>query len=425
MPTDVTVPKVGLTVTEVEVVEWLAAEGDVVAQGDPLVVVTADKADIEVASPAAGTLTSLAAMPGDVVAVGGLLARVGGVDAGGAPSSPGADAAHPGAAAPTSSALDVAALPAPGASAAAPAPAPGPTSTSRPVGGRLVASPLARRHARDLGVDLGTVTGTGPGGRIVRADVVRAASSSASASTSTPASSPEPAAATDLPEGLLTLPMSAVRRVTARRMAASARTTAPASLTVRCDVSQAVLRQQRAREAGVPATLTHVVMLAAARALAAHPGVNAYFLDDQVVTSREVNLGLAVDVDGDLLVPVVRDCAAMGLRELVEATRDAVARARSGSLSAEDSTGTFTLSNLGMFGIEEFVPIINAPQVAILGVGAARDEVVVVDDEVRVRPILRITLAFDHRAVDGAPAARFLADLRRGLEAADVPDSIG
>jgi pyruvate dehydrogenase E2 component (dihydrolipoamide acetyltransferase) len=139
-----------------------------------------------------------------------------------------------------------------------------------------------------------------------------------------------------------------------------------------------------------------------------------------------VDLAVATDVDGDLYVPVVRDAAPLGLRELVEAARAAVERARSGSLDASDiAGGSFTISNLGMFGVESFTPIINAPQIAILGVGATADELVVVDGQARVRPVLRLSLTFDHRAVDGAPAARFLADLRRHLEAADTLTGLG
>jgi pyruvate dehydrogenase E2 component (dihydrolipoamide acetyltransferase) len=408
--TDVVVPKFGLTVTEVEVIEWLSASGGVVVEGDPLVVVTADKADVEITAPATGTLEVLAAV-GDPVDVGGLLGRI--LGEGGGPSEVAEPAAAPdrqGQTAPPA---------APAVAAAAP-------PTAAPVGSaRVVASPLARREARELGVDLALVSGSGPGGRVVRADVRRA--SEAAAQGSTPGRTSEaPASAGASPaDDHTVIELSPVRRVTARRMAASARTTAPAVITMACDVSQAVLVQQRAREAGVPATVTHLVMLATARALAGHPGINGYFIDDHVVSSASVNLGLAVDVDGDLMVPVVHDCAVLDLRGLVEATRSAVDRARSGSLTVDDASGgTFTISNLGMFGVESFTPIINAPQIAILGVGTTRDEVLVVDGAPRVRPVLRLSLTFDHRAVDGAPAARFLADVRdrlAGIDSLDLP----
>jgi pyruvate dehydrogenase E2 component (dihydrolipoamide acetyltransferase) len=405
---DVTVPKLGLTVTEVEVVDWLRAVGDSVAEGDPLVVVTADKADVEVTAPAAGTLVELLAAVGDAIDVGGVLARIDdGTSSSGDPVPATVEA------------------PAPSASASASlAQATASAVAERIPGERVFASPLARREAREHGVDLSAVVGSGPGGRIVRADIARATEARATTSPAPAASVPSAAPTRD--EGPRVRPMSAVRKVTARRMSASARTTAPASLTVRVDMSHAVLAQQRARSAGVPATLTHLVMLATAKALAGHPGLNGFYVDDEVLGAATVDLAVATDVDGDLYVPVVRDAAPLGLRELVEAARAAVERARSGSLDASDiAGGSFTISNLGMFGVESFTPIINAPQIAILGVGATADELVVVDGQARVRPVLRLSLTFDHRAVDGAPAARFLADLRRHLEAADTLTGLG
>jgi pyruvate/2-oxoglutarate dehydrogenase complex dihydrolipoamide acyltransferase (E2) component len=209
------------------------------------------------------------------------------------------------------------------------------------------------------------------------------------------------------------------RRATARRLTLSAQTVAPVTLHRRFDAAAAVAALGALRASRLPATFTHLVLWATARALRAHPSLNAVWDGERLLRARRVDLGVAVDVDGDLLVGVIAGADALSLPDLVAAGADVFARVRARETSPDDAAGTFTVTNLGMFGVEGFTPIINPPQVAVLGVGALADELVLELDGLRRRPRCPLSLTFDHRAVDGAPAARFLQDVCGALEGLD------
>jgi pyruvate dehydrogenase E2 component (dihydrolipoamide acetyltransferase) len=276
-----------------------------------------------------------------------------------------------------------------------------------PAAAPLRATPLARRVAEDLGVDLGRLAADAPGGRIRRDDVVQAAGAAAA---------PVAEAAT---------PLSGVRRITAARLAESARTAVPVTLTTDADASELVrLRKQIAADmgaSGLPApTYNDLLLKLVAVALGEHPALNASYSDDGIVQHAEAHIGIAVDAERGLLVPVVRDVGRKSLQQIAAESTRLIAEARAGSARAADLRGgTFSISNLGMFQIDAFTPVINLPECAILGIGRIQARPVVIDEEaetVAVRRMMALSLTFDHRAVDGGPAARFLNRVREFVQ---------
>jgi len=274
-------------------------------------------------------------------------------------------------------------------------------------GGRV--SPVARRVAEELGVDLAQLAAQQPGKRIERADGEAAARKPAAQKAAAPASG-------------RTAPISQVRRVTAERLTAAAHTTAAVTLTTEADATELVRLRQQLKDNGAPVVPSYNDLLAklAALALAEHPQVNARFEGDTIVQPAEVNIGLAVDTERGLLVPVVRDVQAKSLRQVAEAAARLIEQARSGHISPDDLRGgTFTITNLGMYEIDGFTPIINLPECAVLGVGRIIAKQVVVDAEaerVAIRRMMFLSLTFDHRLVDGGPAARFLQRVKLYVE---------
>jgi pyruvate dehydrogenase E2 component (dihydrolipoamide acetyltransferase) len=275
-------------------------------------------------------------------------------------------------------------------------------------------SPVARRVAEALGVDLAQLAARQPGKRIERTDVEAAARGAAQPE------APAPKAAA--PAGGRTVPISQVRRVTAERMAAAAHTTAPVTLTTEADATELVrLRQQlKGNGASVVPSYNDLLAKLAAQALTEHPQLNARFEGDAIVQPAAVNIGIAVDTERGLWVPVVRDVQAKSLRQVAEAAARLIEQVRSGHVSPDDlQGGTFTITNLGMYEIDAFSPIINLPECAVLGVGRIVAKQVVVDPEmerVTIRRMMSLSLTFDHRLVDGAPAARFLQQIKLYVE---------
>jgi pyruvate dehydrogenase E2 component (dihydrolipoamide acetyltransferase) len=285
---------------------------------------------------------------------------------------------------------------------APPAPAESPAPTTN---GRIKASPLARRIARERGVDLASVTGTGPEGRIIAEDVERGATSA-----------PKPVA---VPTGEIeSIPLTSIRKTIARRLTAAWQ--APVfQLTVTADMTRANDLVARARELNpdVRVTVTDLLAKVCAQALMRHRDVNVQYTDDALLKFPTANIGIAVAAPQGLIVPVVRSVERLSLAELAQARGDVVGRARENKLQAQDlEDGTFTISNLGMFGVEQFVAVINPPQAAILAVGAAVDTPVARDGAVEIRPMMTLTLTVDHRAVDGAEGADFLRTVKQFLE---------
>jgi pyruvate dehydrogenase E2 component (dihydrolipoamide acetyltransferase) len=280
-------------------------------------------------------------------------------------------------------------------------------------------TPLARAVAADLGVDLTTISGSGRAGRITRSDV-EAAAQAAPALTQSPTPAPAPTSA----EGTREVPLSSMRRVVARRLVESMQSVPHFFLTIRVDAEalagfRAELnRQLAAGGEDLKVSVNDLVVKACAVLLRANPALNVSFGGDKLIRHRRVHVGVAVAVDGGLIVPVVRDADRKSLTQVAREAKDLIGRARTGRLAADETSGgTFTVSNLGMFGVKQFTAVINPPEAAILAVGAAEPEpVVTADGGVAVHQVLRLTLSIDHRALDGATGAQFLAQLKEVLE---------
>jgi len=452
MATKVILPKMGQTMEEGTIVEWFKKEGDPVDRGDALFSVESDKAVLEVEARDKGVLRKILVPAGAKVPI---MTPVGIV---GAPDEDisgllGEEAPSPGALAEHETREE-----------AAPAPGPQPgyaVEQGAPVhaaGERIVASPRARRVAAERGVDLAYVAGSGPDGRIVEKDVLAYAAAQpkatplarrlaaeagiplaevaaegarvtaeqvrAAAAPPAPvyAPAPQPSPRARVEGAGVVTPMAGVRAVIAERMATSAQTTAAVTLQSVVDATELVAARTRlkdalAEELGFAIGYNDLLACIVARCLTEFPYMNARLEPEGIRQLPEVNLGLAVDSERGLLVPVIRGADRMGVKELAVRFRELVARAREGKAQPDDLTGgTFTVTNLGMYGVDAFTPIINLPECAILGVGRIRPEPVVEDGQVVMRQRMWLSLTVDHRLVDGAPAARFLQGVMRYIE---------
>ena len=388
MATEVKLPRLGQGMESGTIVKWLKAEGDAVAKGDALYELDTDKVTQEVEAEANGVLLKIAVSAGEVQ-VGGTIGFIG--DKG--------EAVPDAAPAPAAPAAPPVAAPAPVAAAEAPA---APTSN-----GRLKASPLARRIARERGVDLTGIRGTGPDGRIVAEDLERS-----------PAAAPAPMAAR--PSGEVeSRPLSSVRKTIARRLTQA--WTVPAfQLTVSADMSSAneLVAKQRELYPDVRITVTDLLTKVCAQALMRHPDMNVQYTEDALLVFPAANVGIAVAAPQGLVVPVVAGAERLSIAQIAAVRADLVSRAREAKLRPEDlDGGTFTISNLGMYEVDEFIAVLNPPQASILAVGATRDQVVARDGAVAIAPLMAMTLTCDHRAVDGATGAEFLGTVKAFLEA--------
>ena len=416
-------PVLGLTMEEGTVAEWLKHEGDSVQKDEPLLTVEMDKGTVEVPSPASGVLRRIAVQPGTVVPVRTVIAEIG--EAGVAPR--GADRQAVAAARQRLSASPRARMRARAMGVDLSA-----INGSGPHGriveadvlavgasdARVVATPLARRLADERGVSIADLRGTGPGGRITQDDVLRAAEQRPPAPVGMP-----PAPEVKPAPGEIK-PLTRLRRLTAERMAASTRATARVSLFLEADFSEAArfrnqLQPELARLGVEKLPWDAVIARAAALALLEHPSVAAQWAEGEGIrkpTGIHVGVAVALDPEG-LVVPVLRDADKRSLRELAADLLALADRARAGRLSpAEMEGGTFSITNLGAYRIDGFTPIVNSPEAAILGVGRIADKAVVVEGKIEARRMCTLSLSFDHRVVDGAPAAAFLARLAELLE---------
>ncbi len=396
MANQVKLPRLGQGMEAGTVTKWLKAEGERVEKGEPLYEIDTDKVTQEVESDFAGVLLKIALEAGEAP-VGQTIAWIGeeGEQVADAP-------------APEPPAAEVKAAPAP---AAAEAPAePVTHAPAEANGGRIKASPLARRIARERGVELSSLSGTGPDGRIVAEDVERADVGAAVAGVAAPAVA--------LPGEVESVPLTSVRKTIARRLTAAWQ--APVfQLTVSADMTRSNALVAKARELNpdVRITVTDVLTKVSAQALMRHRDVNVQYTEDALLRFPTANVGIAVAAPQGLVVPVVRSVERLSLAEVAAQRGDIVGRARDGKLTAQDlEEGTFTISNLGMYGIEQFIAVLNPPQAAILAVGATEDRVVVTDGEIDVKPMMTMTLTVDHRAVDGAAGADFLRTLKQFVE---------
>ena len=420
MATEIKLPRLGQGMESGTIVKWLKSEGDRVEKGEPLYELDTDKVTQEVEADASGVLLKIAVSEGEVP-VGRTIAVIGEQGEAAAVASPEAEAVR----AADAEARDSAEKPTRGPAREAErqrgraASSEGPTEIRRPaaerIDGRIKASPLARRIARERGIDLATVAGTGPEGRVVAEDVERAAAGAVPAPAAAPPSEPLPAAG----EGVHVEQLSSMRRTIARRLTEAWQ--APVfqlGLSVDMERAQSVrARLVELAAGGTKPTLSDLLTKVCAAALMRHRPVNALYRGDTIELHPTANVGIAVAVPNGLVVPVIRSAERLSVQEIANGRAELVERARTGKLRQGDlNDGTFTISNLGMYGIERFVAVLNPPQSAILAVGAVEDKVVAVDGQPSVRPRMELTLTCDHRAIDGATGAQFLTTVKSFLE---------
>ncbi|MFH1003036.1 MAG: dihydrolipoamide acetyltransferase family protein [Chloroflexota bacterium] len=394
MATKVTMPKLGLTMTEGKVVEWRKQVGETVTKGEILYVIETEKVTFEVEAPDSGVLGKIVAAEGEVVPVGGVVAYI---------VQPGeklADLPETG----VKPAAEAAAAPGGGT-------APGPRPEAKGLEGAKI-SPVARKMAEEHGIDVSGVTGSGPGGRIVREDIEKAIKAGGT---------PTPAAAAPAP-GRRVEPMSSMRKVIARRMIDSWQQTPHFQLTLEVDATRLIAARKALlpaveAEAGVRLTFTDLLTRIVAQALADFPEMNVSYTPEGLVVIEDVDIGLVADVGGGLIVPVIRQASRKSLAEIAQTRNDLITRARDGKLGLDEMTGSsFTISNLGMYPIDQFCAIINPPQAAILAVGRTIEKPVVVDGQIVVRSRISLTLGIDHRCLDGVIGAKFLGRVRDIIE---------
>lgn len=406
---EVRMPKMGDGMEEGTILRWLKREGDRVAVEEPIAEIETDKANVEIPAEEAGVLARISAAEGETVPVGAVIAYIG--DASDAPSQSDKTEARPQAPQEAPPRKEVVVVSAGGGPEIA-------DGGSR----RVRATPLARSVARRLGVDLSHVRGTGAGGtRIVAADVMAYEQVSAAPQSPAPPRPTAPVQPAPVPGEAVDLDLTKMRRAIARRTVQSKQTIPHFYITMPVDMDRAldVLAQLNARAPESKVTVNDLVVKAAAAALVKFPDVNVSFTaEERIRKHAAINIGIAVGTDDGLRIPVVTDCAAKSLRDISASARLLVARTRSGAITPQEMSGaTFTVSNLGMFGVEEFAAIISPPESAILAVGAIAPEVQVTDAGAFVsRKRMRMTLSCDHRTVDGLLGARFLQELRRLLE---------
>jgi len=358
------------------VVQWFKKEGDAVQKGEPIVEVLSEKVTYDVEAPASGILRRILALEGANVPVDEAVGIITAPDEQLLEIPAGTEA-------PTTKIEEAAAVPESERERLARAEE------------RFIASPAAKRLAREHGVDLAKVKGTGPEGRIVEEDVKRFLEETGIT-----------------PKVRETIALSGIRKTTAERVSLSARTAPHSTITMEADVTGAAkLREE------LQVSYTDILVKAVAEVLREHPIMNATLEGDQIKVFEDVNVGVAVATEKGLVVPVVHEADKKSLAEIASTVKELVEKARQGKLSRKELTGgTFTVTNLGMYGVDVFIPIINPPEAAILGVGRVTEKPVIVSGEVKAKPVVQLSLSFDHRIVDGAPAAQFLQRVKQLLE---------
>lgn len=393
MAVEVTMPKFGLTMTEGTIQKWFKHEGDAIKAGESLFEVETEKVLYDVECRGTGTVARLlypleavveVGLPVAIIAEAGEnVAEIAAKYRSGAPSAPVATAP---AGAGASAALAV------------------PSASSRREGAPV--TPAARKLAEEHKVDLAPIVGTGPGGRVTREDVQKAIDDRAKAPAAVPSAPPAPAAAPALAGQ--SIPLRGMRKVIAERMHKSLQGSAQLTITTEVDVTQLIDRRQ-AVQREFNATYTDFIVQACAHALKRHPRMNSALDGDTIRHLSDIHVGLAVALEEGLIVPVVHNTDKKSLQEIAQAAKGLAEKARAGKLTIEEvSGGTFTVSNLGMYGVDAFTPIINTPQTGILGVGRIVEKPVIYRGEIAKRSMMVLSLTFDHRVIDGAPAGAFL-----------------
>jgi len=372
--TRVVMPRLSLTMKTGTVVQWFKKEGETVQKDEPLVEVLSEKVTYDVEAPASGILRRILALEGTDVPVAQALGVIAAPDEQILETEAVAEAA-------VKEVEEAAAVPEKGIVEKAEE--------------RVVASPAAKRLAREHGLDLTQVRGSGPGGRIVEEDVKRFIEGTRMQ-----------------PRVREIIPLTGIRKTTAERVSQSARTAPHSTITMEVDMTNASRLRGEAQ-----ASYTDMLVKAVAKSLREQPVMNATLEDEQIKVFEDVNVGVAVATEKGLVVPVVHNADKKSLSEIASALKELVEKAREGRLTKEDVTGgTFTITNLGMYGVDVFIPIINPPETAILGVGRVTEKPVAVNGQITIKPVVQLSLSFDHRIVDGAPAARFLQRVKQILE---------
>jgi pyruvate dehydrogenase E2 component (dihydrolipoyllysine-residue acetyltransferase) len=451
MATDVVMPQMGESVAEGTIVRWIKKVGDTVERDEPLFEISTDKVDAEIPSPAAGVLTEIRANEGQTVEVNTVVAVIG--EAGAKPAAPAppskpAVAAEPKPSPPPAAAYVPAPPERPVVAPASASAAPQPSLPTRPpasaeaheaeIDRSTRSSPLVRKIAKEHNVDIRQIHGTGISGRVTKDDILAFIGGAQPAPTRpvavpTPVTAPMPAPSAPRPAtssaagaGLAgqTVPMSVMRRKIAEHMITSRRTSAHVHSVFEVNFGQVEkIRQAKKNEyerAGAKLTYLSFILKAAVDALRAIPVVNASVDGDNIIYHKQVNVGIAVALDWGLIVPVVKNADEKNLLGLSRAVADLANRARTKQLKPDEvSGGTFTITNPGVFGALFGMPIINQPQVAILGVGAIEKRPVVIDDAIAIRHMAYLSIGYDHRIIDGAVADEFMSHVKRSLEGWD------
>ena len=406
MATKVVMEALSPTMEEGRLVEWKKNEGDAVAAGDVLAEVETDKAVMELVARSAGTLIKRVVDVGTTLPVGGIVAWLGAKGE----EVPGGAAAAPAPAAAPKAAVPAAPVPAVAAAGSASSQQPAAASSSD----RVKASPLAKKIAKEKGLDLGRVQGSGPAGRVVLRDLDGASAQAAAAPlTVGRASMPAPGVVFE------DVPLSQIRKTIAKRLSQSLGPIPTFYLTMDVDMTRSAEAREALKALGPEGKVSFndIIIKAVATALIQHPACNAWWMDDRIRVWRQAHIGMAVAIEDGLITPVIRNAETKSLREISAESRDLAGRARERKLKPEEYTGsTFSISNLGMFDIEHFTAIINPPEAGILAVGKVREEPAVVNGQVTVRQKMRMTMSCDHRAIDGATGAAFLKTLKTLLE---------
>jgi pyruvate dehydrogenase E2 component (dihydrolipoyllysine-residue acetyltransferase) len=440
MSVDVIMPQMGESIAEGTIVKWLKNIGENIDRDEPLFEISTDKVDAEIPSPAAGVLLEILVPEGKTVDINTVVARIG--QAGEAPRAAAPKAAPAPSDAPTA-AKPAAPAPAPrpaaapaSAPASAPAPAPAPGPATR---GVVRSSPVVQKIAAEHGVDVSLVEGTGEGGRVTKKDIMNYLESASTAAVpaaapateapATPTPAPRPAAPAPTARAQVFAagqdevrePMSIMRRKIAEHMVMSKHTSAHVYTIFEVDMNEIVKRRDALKREfdgeGVKLTFLPFFIEACIRGIKEFPIVNSSVDGDTIVYKKNVNVGIAVAIENGLIVPVIKQADRMNLLGLAKSAADLGERARTKRLVPDDvQGGTFTITNVGVFGGVVGLPIINQPQVAILGIGTIVKRPVVIDDAIAIRPIVYISLSYDHRVIDGADAARFLTVVKRELE---------
>ncbi|UQX47345.1 dihydrolipoamide acetyltransferase family protein [Bacillus velezensis] len=390
MAVKVVMPKLGMAMKKGEVSVWNKKVGDPVEKGESIASINSEKIEMEIEAPESGTLLHIKVKEGEGVPPGTPICYIG---------ENGEEVREKEAPAPEKA----------GKPQAEPEHIPAPKAGQKRKH-RVKISPVARKMAEKAGLKVDTLNGTGPGGRIVKADVIKAMKTEAE---------PQSSVQTAQPEGK---PASAMRKVIADRMHKSLQNSAQLTLTMKADITELVKWQKQLadsvkKRSGVKLTVTHFVSRAAVLALKQHPELNSSYQEERIITYPYVHLGMAVSLENGLVVPVIRDAEKLSFLELADHISTSARRAREGNASGDDLHGsTFSITNLGGYGIEHFTPILNPPEAGILGVGASYETPAFKGDELVKSIMLPLSLTFDHRVCDGAPAADFLKTVKALLE---------